>query len=270
MAAVQKKAVILLLIISTPFLYGFIGQEYNKATKKDDIILISSEKEKAIGASIVKQVEKQFEPTDDPLVEKKVQEIGAKLASVCERQDISYQFQVIKSPQENEYNAFAVPGGYIYIFDKFVIDMKNDNEIAAVLAHELGHIAAKHSIQKLQAGMGMNALLVLSAGLSGNGNTVAQTADAVTQLMASYSREAEIEADELSVRYLKNAGYDPNGVVESLEFLRNYRKKGPLMGYIYYRSHPYISERIARAKAEIRGHMDFDSFINIPVRTEDF
>lgn len=263
---------IIFLIVSSysPDVYGLPWEEYNKATKKSDVILIPTQKEKAIGSSIAKKVKARFEDTDDPLLQKRVAEIGARIAEVSDRQDVIYRFQALKSKKADDYNAFALPGGYVYVFDALPKELENDDELAAVIAHEVAHIAAKHSIKRLQSAMSMSALMILGLGMRADGRTMSEAANALNYLMASYSREAEVEADQLSVRYLRDAGFDPEAVVRILEFMKDVRKKGKIRQYTYYKSHPYLSERIARARMEITDDTDFTSFINLPRNTEDF
>lgn len=265
-----RRFLAILLLVSIPLQVGFFGKGYNKATQKDELIFISTEREKKIGASIARQVEEQFEETDDPLLEKHIEGIGKRIAEACERKDIIYRFKVLKAKREDDYNAFALPGGYVYAFDALIEKLKNDDEIAAILAHETGHIAAKHSIKKLQSSMGVNALMLLGIGMGTDSRTFAEAGNALNQLMMSYSREAEVEADKLSVRYVKRAGFDPESVINVLEMLQTLRKKGPIRRYMHYKTHPYLSERLAKAKIEVRGEMDFDSFINLPEEEENF
>lgn len=266
----MKKYILILMLLATiPFSLGF-WQRYNKATGKDELILISTEKEKKIGASVAKAVKKKYKEADDPLVQKRFQRLGQRIAEVCERQDLAYHFSVLKAEDEMEgYNAFALPGGYVYIFDTLMDYLGDDDEIAAVTAHEIAHINAKHTVKKLQSAYGMNALLVLAVVASQDPRQVNEAANALGQLMMAYSRQDEFEADELSVRYTKKAGFDPEGVVKSLEKLQKLRKKGPLMKFIPVRSHPYLSERIAKARAEVAGEMDFKSYINLPDSTKE-
>lgn len=266
----QNLRIIFVLILLIPVMLGFLDKTYNKATKKEELILISTEREKNIGRSVAAQVEKQFETTDDPLVGERVEKIGKRIAEVCERKDLAYYFKALKAKKDDDYNAFSLPGGYVYIFDVFVKKMNNDDEIAAVLSHEVGHIEAKHSIKRLQASMGMNALMVLGIGMGADGNNIGEAGYALSQLMMSYSREDELEADNISIRYLKKSGFDPEGVIKCLELLRDIRKKGPIVPYMYFRTHPYISERLANARIEVNETMDFDSYINLPRQKEDF
>ena len=239
----------------------------------DDIIPVSKEKEKKVGDALAKQVAKQYEDVDDPLVQKRFEEIGKRLVKVCGRQDLVYHFKVLKAKEgkkSNYYNAFALPGGYIYMFDAMMEMLETDDKIAAVIAHELGHICAKHAIKRMQSSLGINALLLLAIATAQDGRTVARANEGIAQLMMAYSREDELEADKLSVEYLKNAGFAPEGVTESLLTLRDLRKKGKERKYSHYKSHPYLSERIAAARSEIQGFTDFDSYINIPEKPEKF
>ncbi|MFH1594559.1 MAG: M48 family metalloprotease [Candidatus Omnitrophota bacterium] len=238
------------------------------AITADDIIPISADREKRMGDSIARQVEKKFEEVDDPLVQKRFEDIGKRLAPVCERQEFIYRFKVLKADENEEkekfFNAFALPGGYVYIFDAMMEVLKTDENIAGVTAHELAHISARHSVERLQSSLGVNALMLLAIVTSGSGRTVAEANMALASLMSAYSREAEIEADKLSVKYLKSAGFDPDGALGSLMMLQKLRKDGPERKYIYFKSHPYLSERISAVRTEMQGYADFDSYINTP------
>jgi len=239
----------------------------------DGLLPVSKEKEKRVGASVAKQVAKQFDEVDDPLVQERFKKIGEKLAKVSERPELIYYFTVLKAKEgkkENYYNAFALPGGYVYMFDAMMKKLETDDLIAAVIAHELAHIAAKHAINRMQSSLGINALMLLAIATGQDGRTVAAASEGLAQLMMSYSREDELEADKLSVKYMKEAGFDPEGVLDSLTMLRRLRKEGPVRKYMYYRSHPYLSERIAAVRSEIQGYTDFDSYINIPEKKDVF
>lgn len=237
------------------------------AMDMDDIVPISAEKEARVGASVAKQVEAQFQQTDDPLVQKRFEDIGNRLAEVCDRKVFVYRFKVLKGREGNKeesLNAFALPGGYVYIFDTLMEELGTDDKIAAVTAHEIGHICARHAVKRMQGSLGANVLMILAVVAAQDGRNVGYANEAINQLMLSYSREDELEADRLSVKYLKEADFDPNGVLQSLLMMKGLRKKGSERRYAYYKTHPYLSERIAHAKSEIRGYTDFDSYINMP------
>ena len=269
MMKLNKKQILFYagIISLSPFLFSFTG--YNPSTNKDEIIFVSTYREKQIGRAVAKKVEKKFQ-SGDPLMQKRVESIGSKLADVCERKDIIYRFKVLMSEKDGFYNAFALPGGYVYIFEDLVNKMEADDEIAAILAHEIAHVAAKHSIQSMQASMGANIVMLLGLGMGADGQDMAQAGDAITRLMMAHSREAELEADKLAVRYLKKAGYDEAGIVRSLKRLKTLRKEGPIRKYTSYRTHPYLSERISRAKMHAYETVDFTSYINLPIANEKF
>jgi len=260
-----KKKIVFIIAVCF-FLLGIFETNVVTADVMDDILPISKEKEKNMGTSIAKKVEEQFDEADDPLIQKRFEKIGSRIAEVCERQDMLFHFKVLKAKEDKEkyYNAFALPGGYVYIFDALMEVLETDERIAAVTAHEIGHICARHAIKRLQNSLGPNILMALAVATGQSGRNVAEVNQALAQLMLAYSREDEFEADKLSVKYLKAAGFDPEGVLGSLIKLQELRKKGPEMRYIFYKSHPYLSERIAAARAEIQGYTDFDSYINLP------
>lgn len=268
----HKSYTILGIFILCLFLLNIARIEVACANAMDDIIPISKEKEKNMGASIAKQVEEKFGEVDDPLIQKRFEEIGTRLANACDRQDFVYHFKVLKAKGDKEkyYNAFALPGGYVYIFDALMEVMETDDKIAAVAAHEIAHISARHAVKRLQSSLGVNILMILAMATAQDGRTVREANAALGQLMMSYSREDEFEADRLSVKYLKRAGFNPEGALDSLLRLQEIRKEGREMKYMYYRSHPYLSERIAAARSEIKGYTDFNSYINLPGKNEDF
>ena len=214
-----------------------------------------------MGRVLNKQVLEKFKLAQDPLLQKRTEDIGKKIAAVCDRQEIGYHFYVL---EEKEINAFSLPGGYVYIF-KGLIDKTegNDSELAGVIAHEVGHIVARHSIKRLQGEQLYTVLRVLTA-VSANTAKVGVAADiAVTQLMLGYSREDEFLADKLGTRYLKLAGYDPYGMISFFIKLQQYERKQPLRQLSYYKTHPYVPDRIRIVKEELGKGMNFDDYINI-------
>lgn len=255
----MKKISLLSFILIFIAIYN-ASAYYNLATRQDEFILISDTKEVSMGKSIAKNVEKEYKPVGDMLVQKRVAEIGNRVASYCDRKVIAYHFKVL---DKKIVNAFSLPGGYVYIFKGLLDKMKSDDELAAVLAHEIAHIAARHGIKKMQSSLGYNALLILSMGVDATPETRVMTGEALGQLMLSYSREDEILADRLAVKYMRAAGYNPKGMVDFLHTLQDIDRKGPIRQKMYYRSHPYVAERIAIVKEEM-GTRDFSDYLNAP------
>ena len=250
-----------LFLLTTVFLAG-CTTEYNIATGQEDTIYYaySTDKEVQMGKSISRQVAEAYKFTEDPLIQKRVQDIGKKIAAVCDRKEIDYHFEVI---EDKEVNAFALPGGYIYVNSGLVEKVKNDDELAGVLAHEVGHVVARHIIKKLQASQLYTLGRILVAQAPSSGEVGAAADEAFTQIMLGYSREDEFLADQLGARYAKRAGYDPYGMLNFLETLQEVNRRKPLGPPIYYKTHPYVPDRIRVVKQELGQNITFSDYINI-------
>jgi predicted Zn-dependent protease len=234
--------------------------EYNVVTGQEETFYYSTDKEVQIGQSIVRQVEEEYKLVDDPLVQERVENIGKKIVEVCDRKDIDYHFKVL---DDEEVNAVSLPGGFVYVNKGLIDKIANDDELAAVLAHEVGHIVARHSIKKLQAIMGYSILRILIAPIPQTGQ-VGNAADvAFTEIMLGYSREDELLADQLATRYAKLAGYSPHGMIDFLLRLQDINRRKPLRPKSYFKTHPYVLDRIRVVKQELGEKIDFDDYINI-------
>jgi predicted Zn-dependent protease len=234
---------------------------YNLATHKEEFILMSSQKEERIGSNLAEQVVEKFELEPDPLLQERVKTIGRKIAAVCDRRSIPYHFAVLADT--DKVNAFSLPGGYVFIFTGMLDKMESDDELACVLAHEVGHIAARHSAKRAQGSMGDLFLRLAVARAKIDGATRARINEALNQLIMSYSRDDEILADKLAIKYARLAGYNPEGTIIFLERLMEVQRKAPLKPYYHYRSHPHLSERLSVAKEEVYGAMEFRDYINV-------
>ncbi len=234
--------------------------EYNIVTGQEESYYYSTDKEEQIGRAISAEVEKQYKPAEDPLVQKRVEDIGKKIAAVCDRKDIAYSFKVL---DDKEINAVSLPGGFIYVNSGLVDITRNDPELAGVIAHEIGHIVARHSIKKLQAVMGYSLIRLLSIAAPQPGQ-VGLTADvAFTEIMLGYAREDELLADQLAARYLKAAGYDPRGIIQFLEHFQEIERRKPARPKSYFKTHPYFPDRIRVVKEELGEKITFSDYINI-------
>ena len=250
---------IFMLIFALSVICG-CSHEFNVATGKEDIFYYSTEQELAMGLSMKKQIEKEYKLVEDPLVQKRVADIGAKIAGVSDRKDIVYRFKVL---DKDEINAVSLPGGYVYVLKGLVDTVDNDGELAGVLAHEVGHIVARHSVKKMQAAMGYNLVRLLMIPVPQSGE-VAATADAAfIELFLGYGREDELLADELGARYAKRAGYDPHNMITFLQKLEDHNRRRPLQPRSYYKTHPYVPDRIRVVKQELGEPIGFTDYINI-------
>lgn len=240
-------------------IFSGCATEYNVATQQQESLMFGTEKEVQIGQALSKQFEKEYKLVEDTSVQERVDIIGQKIAAVCDRRDILYHFKVI---DEKDVNALSLPGGYIYINSGLIEHAANDDELAGVIAHEVAHVTAKHSMKKLQALYGYTFLNILTAVTTSP--DFKQGVDlAFLQILTGYSREDETLADKLAVKYTKKAGYDPVGMVSFLEKLKEVHQKEPLKPYNYWRTHPYISSRIAAVKSAALGQIEFQDYLNL-------
>jgi len=234
--------------------------EYNIVTGEQEVFYYSTDKEVQMGQSIAKQVEKEYKFADDPLIQKRVQDIGARIAAVCDRKDIDYTFKAL---DDDEVNAVSLPGGFVYVNKGLIDRVASDDELAGVLAHEVGHIVARHSIKKLQALQGYSVIRILLAAAPGQGELGAAADTAFVQLLLGYSREDELLADQLGARYTKLAGFNPRGMVSFLEKLQEINRRKPARPLSYFRTHPFVPDRIRVVKEELGESITFKDYINI-------
>jgi len=257
--------IVILFFLFTVFtaaaLLSGCATEYNLATRKQETFYYSTDKEIALGQSIARQVDKEYKMADDPLLQKRVEDIGKKIVNVCDRKEIDYEFKVL---DDDEVNAVSLPGGYIYVNRGLMERVDNDDQLAGVLAHEVAHIVARHSIKKLQALNSYSIIRLLTAVAVPDSGQVGNAADiAFTELLMGYSRDDELLADQLSARYARLAGYDPHGMIKFLEKLQDINRRRPLQPKSYFKTHPYVPDRIRVVKQEIGEGIDFKDYINI-------
>lgn len=256
-----RGAFLKVLILSCCFFFTKPAYcEYNLATGEEEFVFLSSEKEVRMGESLSKQVEKKFKYDENYTNQEKVDAIGQKLADVCDRRDIIFHFKVIDDDKDN---AFALPGGYIYIFKGLLDKLDSDDEIAAVLAHEIGHVSARHNVKRLQNSFGYMALRFLLIKGAEDSYSRHKANQAVNELMLSYSREDELEADRLTVKYLERAEYKKRAAISVLDKLIKWQMQGPIRPKMRWYTHPYLAARRAAVAKEITGQMEFEDYINI-------
>jgi len=235
-----------IIFVYSVFLLSGCTTIYNSATGNRETLFIDTQAEVNLGKGMARQISVEMKLLDDPVKRKRLEAIGNKIAAVSDRRDLSYHFNIVK---DKEFNAFAIPGGTVYV-NYGLMDAASDDELAAVLAHEVGHIAARHSVKRLQAALGYQLISSVALGLSGGGQ-ILQAVDVVFNVVVlGYSRKDEYLADKLGVKYAKAAGFNPYGMVTFFQKLKAEGKNtGPSL--VFLSSHPPIDERIKQAEKEI-------------------
>ena len=210
--------------------------------------LMTSDQEVAAGAELSKEVPKEYKIYNNASVTAYVQKVGARIVQKCGRQDITYHFAVIQS---EELNAFSLPGGYVYMYTGLMDNLNDEAALAAVLAHEISHVVARHAAERLSsmyaADAIQNAILGDNPGLFGQIMGGAMTEGG----MLAYGRENEYEADDLGQKYMYAAGYDPNGMVDVLRKIISLESGDPSKLGEMLATHPPTSDRLARVEAAI-------------------
>lgn len=215
---------------------------------KADFIFISSSEEVEIGKQVASDVESKEKLLKNTAVQSYVSGVGQKIARVCDRRDIEYTFKVI---DKKEINAFACPGGYIYVYTGLLEILDNEAQLAAVLSHEVSHLVARHSIKKLQNIYGYSILAQIALGDKAESVAGDIVNIAASLILQGYSRDNEFEADRYGILYAKNAGYNPEGMIQVFEKFRKMEGNPPPAVLGLLSSHPPAEDRIEKGKTEI-------------------
>ncbi len=244
----------LVVVISSAvvLLCAILSCATNPVSKKKEFVLMSEEQELSIGRQMAPQIEKEYGVYASSQLQEYISALGERIAGISHRPDIFFHFTVLDSPIVN---AFALPGGYIYITRGLLAHMNSESELAGVLSHEVAHVTARHAVRQYtkaasyQVGTGIASIFFpeISGGMG-------QFADlAFLAILNGYSREFETEADSLAVTYTTKAGYDPQAMallLQTLELLDRYRS-GKKTYTSLFATHPSTDKRIAAVEAAL-------------------
>jgi predicted Zn-dependent protease len=223
----------------------------NPVTGDSDFALISEDEEVEQGRSYHPEIIKTYGLYDDPELQEYVNRIGQKLARQSHRSNLQFHFTVLDSA---EINAFALPGGYIYVTRGIMAYLDSEAELAGVLGHEIGHVTARHSVRQ-QAGQFASSLLgVLISATTGQSSLGNLSQQLSTGIIRGYGREHELEADQLGAEYLHKTGFDPDNMLEVIGVLKDQevyetelakRENRPANTYHgVYSTHPQNDDRL--------------------------
>ena len=249
----RKYCTALLVLLLVSHLVG-CATVYNPATRQQELAFVDTNSEINMAKGIAKQAVKSYGGIyNNPQATAYVSRVGKRIARISARPNLPYQFGIVNS---DAFNAFACGGGYIYVTKGLLNELgNNEEELAAVLAHEIGHTAARHVAKKIEQNMGYN---ILAALLFGSGKGEAKQYKQLFETTAflvfqGFGRGAEFQADYLGTTYMARAGYDPWGMVKVLEHIEKMRKEPEFMQRmtILLQSHPLPADRIKEVKKTI-------------------
>jgi predicted Zn-dependent protease len=216
------------IALATALLTACGSQVINPVTGQAERSVMSESQEIAEGKKAHEEVLKEYSALKNPKLQAYVNEIGQRLAKQSQRANIAWTFTVLDSP---EINAFALPGGYVYVTRGIMAYMESEADLAGVMGHEIGHVTARHGAQRAtrqqNAGIGVLAASVLglvleTQGVGGAGQLLGGVAqNAAAGYVAKYGREQELQADGLGAEYLSRVQLDPRNMIDVINVLKN-------------------------------------------------
>lgn len=239
-------------------LYGAIACSVNPVSKMPEVTLMTVEQEKQLGAEEAKKVEQEMGLLNDPALTDYLNALGQRLAKESPRQDVTHHFYVADMPEPN---AFALPGGYVYVTRGLLALANSEAELAGVVGHEIGHVAARHTVQRVSKQGPFAVVFGIASGLTGIvsplvGNIIGGVGS-LTQgiLFSPYSRAQESQADEIGQEMAAKAGWDPEGLavfLNTLEREEELLRDGPRRSS-FFDSHPATPDRVKNTSKHAKG-----------------
>ncbi len=230
---------------------------------------VSQQQELEIGRQYAAEINAQLPIVDDPAIHRYINELGNRIQQQPGNRNIPYTFYVVNIDQ---LNAFAVPGGFVYVNRGLIEAASNMSELAGVLGHEIGHVEARHSVEMIQRAQAAEAGLIIGSILLGKppeGAAAAAVNVGAQAYFAHHSREAENEADAIAVRLLPGVGIDPHGLVTFFQVLLEERERRPSQLEQWFSTHPLTEERVDNVRALIRA-LPPEATVNLRTRSSEF
>ena len=208
---------------------------------------ISPQEESQLGAQYSAEINQQLPIVQNSAVHSYINQLGRSIASRVDPR-LNYTFYVVNAP---EVNAFAVPGGYIYVNRGLIERAATKSELAGVLSHEIGHVVERHGLEQMarmqNTSLGVNLAYILLGRQPGGLEQVALQGGAAA-FFASHSRDDENQADRVAVQYMVQSGIDPHGMVTMFERLIEEQERSPSAVEQWFSTHPLTRDRIAHVQ----------------------
>jgi predicted Zn-dependent protease len=262
----RNSLVILLLVVFCANLVGVRA-----------VFSLTLKEEEELSEDILKVIFRHYEVIEDPVVNEYVNQVGRRILASLPEQPFKYRFFVLK---EDVYNAFAIPAGYIFINSGLFEAMDTEEELAGILGHEIAHVYCRHISEKIERSrkIGLATLAGMAAGVllgaAGGSGAAAQaltmgSAAAGQSAELAYSRENELQADQMGLQFLSKAHYNGEGLLDVLKKIRSKQWFGSDQVPTYLMTHPAVEDRIAYIDTWLESHPNL-SKANPPVDPSDF
>jgi predicted Zn-dependent protease len=251
----SRRLGIALVIAAIGIAYYYCNQQVNPVTGEKQHVAMTPDQEVALGLQAAPQMAEQFGGLHpDPAVQNAVEAIGESIVarSAARGSGYQYDFHVLRDPET--VNAFALPGGQVFITAALLGRLRDEAELAGVLGHEIGHVVGRHSAEQLAKAQLTQALVgaagVAASSEDSDGRQAAAVAAVVGQLVSMrFGRKDELEADRFGVRFMGETGYDPHALVEVMQILAE--ASGGSSRPDFLSTHPDPGNRAAEIEAEI-------------------
>lgn len=207
--------------------------------------LISLEEEWQLGQQLSQDIARQVRLSNDPAANAYITRLGRQIVAQTPMANLPWHFHVVDDPA---INAFAIPGGHVYIHTGLIANADNAAELAGVMAHEISHVVARHSTEQISRQYGLSVLAGIALGQNAGALTELAAQIVAGGTLARFSREAEREADELGIQYMYAANYDPRGMASMFRELLEHQKSRPGSVERFFSTHPATEERVRDAE----------------------
>lgn len=249
-SAVSGRLIMAGILILFALISYFGSRVYNPVTGENQHISITEDQEIAMGMQAVPQMLQQFGGEyPDQRLQDYVDQVGFNIVNNSAAKDTNWQFDFHLLDDPETINAFALPGGQVFITTALYGKLETEGQLAGVLGHEIGHVVARHSAQRIakeELTQGVTGAVVVASGSQGT----AQLAQMIGQMVnMKYGRDDELQSDNLGVRFMCQAGYDPQAMKRVMEILRDSRngQEPPE----FFSTHPNPENRIEQIQAAI-------------------
>ena len=242
--------IIALIVAAFGFVTYYSTTSENPVTGEKQHVRLTPEQEIALGRQLAPQMAAQFGGVSGSALRERVRQVGARVVAQSSAANTPYKYSFHLLADRSTVNAFALPGGQIFITEALVSLLKSEDELAAVLGHEVGHVLARHSAEHLAKQQLTQHLIGAVVIGSGGGYDTAQLAQLVGSLVnMKHGRDDELEADTLGLRVTREAGYDPRAMIAVMQVLE--KASGGGRQPEFASTHPAPANRIARIREQL-------------------